>query len=230
MSAPTASLAAAAPLAPAALADAVAARYAGASRWARGFVRGKLRHDPATEAILSLARSRGALGEVLDLGCGRGQLALALLLAGGAAQVTGFDLNAAKVAEAEAASRGLPALFAAADLSTAELPEADTVMLVDVLYQMPEAAQFDLLRRVARAARRRVLIRAFDPDRGWRSAFAHAMERAGRAIRGDEAANRPVPVPALEAALREAGFTTSVTPCWRGTPLPNVLLVAERAS
>lgn len=224
----------------AALADAVAARYAGASRWARGFVRGKLRRDPATEAILSLARARGGphspgpaspgLGHVLDLGCGRGQLALALLLGGGASRVTGLDRDAATVAEAEDAARGLPALFAAVDLAEAELPEADTIMLVDVLYQMPEDAQRDLLHRAARAARRRVLIRAFDPDRGWRSAVGLAMERAGRAVRRGDNAIAPLPLTALEAPLRDAGFTTSVTPCWAGTPLPNVLLLAERGA
>jgi hypothetical protein len=77
-----------------------------------------------------------------------------------------------------------------------------------------------------------VLIRAFDPDRGWRSALAHGMERARRALGGDlgrRAAIRPLPVEALAAPLRAAGFgAVTVTPCWAGTPLPNVLLVAER--
>ncbi len=208
----------------------MAARYAGASRWARGFVRGKLRRDPATAAILGLAQDRGGLGHVLDLGCGRGQLGIALLLAGGASRLTGLDRDAAAVAEAEGASRGLPARFAAADLAASVLPGADTVMLVDVLYQLPAAAQHALLTKAADAARRRVIIRAFDPDRGWRSAVGLAMERAGRAIRRDGNAIAPLPLPALEATLRAAGLATTVTPCWGGTPLPNVLLIAERAA
>jgi SAM-dependent methyltransferase len=210
------------------LARAVAGRYAGASRFARGYVDGKLRHDPATAAILALA-ARHSFGEVLDLGCGRGQLGLALLTTGGAAAVTGLDLDAAKIAEAQAAATGLPARFAVADLATAELPACDTLLLVDVLYQMPEPAQRALLARAATVARRRVVIRAFDPDLGWRSRVGMGMERLGRAIRGDAAALRPLAPATLAGLLWERGFMASITPCWGRTPLPNVLLLAERS-
>jgi SAM-dependent methyltransferase len=217
-------------LSDAALIAATAARYAGAGRFAQGFVRGKLRGDPATAAIIALG-ARG-FGHLLDLGCGRGQLALALLLAGHATEVTGLDRAGAKIADAARAAVGLPARFEAADLATAALPECDTAMLIDVLYQMPPGLQQDLLGRVARAARRRVLIRAFDPDRGWRSAVGRAMEGAGRLLRGEagRAAIAPLPIAALAAPLEAAGFTVAIAPCWQGTPLPNVLLVAERGS
>jgi len=100
-----------------------------------------------------------------------------------------------------------------------------------VLYQMPPAAQHALLRRVAGCARERVLIRAFDPDRGWRSRVGFAMERLGRALRrqGAESAIAPLPLATLAAPLAAAGFSVTIRPCWSGTPLPNVLLIAERA-
>jgi len=210
------------------LIEAAAARYAGASRFTRGYVGSKLRRDPSTAAILALARGAGGLGHLADLGCGRGQLALLLLLSGAAARVTGMDYEEAKVAEARAAGAGLPADFTRADLVSAAVPDCDTALMVDVLYQLPEAAQAPLLDRMARAARRRVVLRLFDPDRGWRSAFGMAMERAGRAIRRDGAAVRPMPVPAVAARLEGMGFRCAASPCWAGTPLPNVLLVAER--
>jgi SAM-dependent methyltransferase len=220
---------AAAPPSDAALFRAVAARYRGASRFTQGFVRSKLRTDPAVRAILGLAATR-AFGHVADLGCGRGQLGLALLEAGLVDSLTGLDLDPGKIAEARAAAAGLPARFDVADLAATPVPDCDTALLVDVLYQLPEAAQHALLARVAAAARRRVLLRAFDPDRGWRSALAHGMERVRRALGGDRgrAAIRPLPVDSLAAPLRAAGFAVSVTPCWAGTPLPNVLLLAER--
>lgn len=207
---------------------ATAARYAGAGRFAQGFVRGKLRRDPATSAVLALGAD--GFGHLLDLGCGHGQLALALLLAGHATQVTGLDRAGTKITDAARAAEGLAARFEAADLATAALPDCDTAMLIDVLYQMPEVLQRDLLARVARAARRRVLIRAFDPDRGWRSVVGLAMEGAGRLLRAEirRAAIAPLPLPALATPLEAAGFAVRVTPCWQGTPLPNVLLVAER--
>lgn len=213
----------------AALAAAVSGRYAGASRFARGFVAGKLRQDPATLALLRLGGQRG-LGELVDLGCGRGQLGLALLAAGLADGLTGLDRDAAKLAEAGRAAAGLPARFAERDLlAPGDLPGCDTLLMVDVLYQLPEPAQRPLLAAAARAARRRVLVRAFDPDRGWRSAAGHAMEVLGRAARRDRNAIRPLPLAAVAAPLEAAGFTVSVSPCWGNTPLPNVLLVAERA-
>ncbi|HEY8609853.1 MAG TPA: class I SAM-dependent methyltransferase [Roseomonas sp.] len=213
---------------PDALFTAVAARYAGASRFTRGYVGSKLRRDPSTAAILALARRAGGLGHVADLGCGRGQLALALLLSDAASRVTGLDYEAEKVVEARAAAAGLPADFAQADLTVAEVPPCDTALMVDVLYQLPEAAQAPLLDRIAAAARRRVVLRLFDPDRGWRSSFGMAMERAGRAIRRDGAAVRPMPLGAVSSRLEVAGFRCMVAPCWAGTPLPNVLLVGER--
>lgn len=215
------------PVALDAICERVAARYRNASRFGRGFVRGKLRTDPATAAILAYAAAQGC-GSVVDLGCGRGQLGLALLECGGADQLLGLDRNAAKIAEASAAAAGLPARFRIADLGSAPVPDCDTVLLIDVLLQMPEAAQRALLARVAAAARRRILIRAFDPARGWRARLGGVMEVLGRWVRRDGVEFQPLPLPGLARILTEAGFTVSVTPCWGRTPLPNVLLVAER--
>lgn len=211
-----------------ALTGQVAARYAGASRFARNFVRGKLLTDPATPAILRLAAGCGGFGAVTDLGCGRGQVGLALLAAGLAGRLHGIDLDAGKIADASRAASGLPAVFAVGDLGRAAVPAADTVLIFDVLLQMPEAAQRRLLGRMAAAARRRIVIRAFDPDCGWRAGLGAAMERLGCRIRRDGSAFRPLPLRALADPLEVAGFRTSVTPCWGWTPLPNVMLVAER--
>jgi SAM-dependent methyltransferase len=206
----------------------VAARYAGASRYARNFVRGKLLTDPATPAILRLARQAGGFGVVADLGCGRGQVGLALLTAGLALEVHGLDLDPAKIADARRAASGLPAQFAVADLGRATVPDCDTALIFDVLLQMPEEAQHGLIARMADAARRRIVIRAFDPDCGWRAGLGSAMEEAGRRLRRDGSAFRPLPLAELAAPLQARGFHTIVTPCWGWTPLPNVMLTAER--
>lgn len=210
------------------LAARVVGRYAGASRYARGFVRGKLLTDPATGAILRLATEAGGLGRVADLGCGRGQIGLVLLLSGLAESVEGLDLDAGKIRDANRAAEGLPARFEAADLGLAPVPPCDTVLIFDVLLQMPVTAQLDLVGRMARAARRRVVIRAFDPDCGWRARLGSAMEEAGRRLRRDGSEFRPLPVERIAAPLRQEGFVVQVRPCWGWTPLPNVMLVAER--
>ena len=207
------------------LAEAIAARYRGPTT--RGFVRGKLKRDPVLPALLALP----PFGAVLDLGCGRGQLGLALLLAGHATTVTGLDLDAGKIDRAMAAAGDLPARFASADLASAPLPACDTALVIDVLVQMAPAAQAALLARLVAVAPRRIVIRAFDPDRGWRSAFGLAMDRLRRRLGGDlglAGTVAPQPIAVLRAPLEAAGYAVTVTPCWAGTPLPNVLLVAQR--
>lgn len=212
------------------LAAQVAARYHGASRTTRGFIQGKLRRDPAAAALLARGAAQG-FGDVLDLGCGRGQLGLALLLSGAARSLRGIDIDAAKIGLAREAARDLPARFDVADLAVAELASADTVLLIDVLLQLSPAAQDTLLARVVATRPRRVLIRAFDPDRGWRSAIGFGMERIRRRLGGDRGLDgmvAPRPVATLAAPLAAAGYGVTVEPCWAGTPLPNVLLLAER--
>jgi SAM-dependent methyltransferase len=212
------------------LAAQVAARYRGASRSARGFIQGKLRRDPAVAALLARGAAQG-FGRVLDLGCGRGQLGLALLLSGTATSLHGIDIDARKITLAREAAQDLPARFDIADLDAVPLPPADTVLLIDVLLQLPPAAQDALLGRIIAAAPRRVLIRAFDPERGWRSAIGFGMERIRRYLGGDRGLDgmvAPRPIAALAAPLEAAGYEVGVEPCWAGTPLPNVLLVAQR--
>ena len=76
------------------------ARYETAPRGDRFYVAGKLALDP----VCRLAVERGgSLGRVLDLGCGRGQLALLLLDSGLAASASGFDSDARKIEVARAA-------------------------------------------------------------------------------------------------------------------------------
>jgi SAM-dependent methyltransferase len=208
----------------------VAALYGGASKYSRNFVRGKLLTDPATPAVLRAAAVAGGFGVVADLGCGRGQVGLALLKAGLAERVHGLDLDPRKILDANRAASGLPASFAVADLGTAEVPACDTAIIFDVLLQMPETAQRRLLARMVAAARRRAVIRAFDPGCGWRAWLGHAGEQIGRALRRDGTVLRPLPLGELAAPFEAAGFRVSAAPCWGWTPLPNVMLLAERAA
>jgi SAM-dependent methyltransferase len=167
---------------------------------------------------------------VADLGCGRGQVGVLLLEAGAAAAVTGLDRAGPALADARRAAAGLPYVAQMRDLAQDPLPAAcDTVLLIDVLYQLgPEPAR-RLLAAAAAVARRRILVRTLDPGLGWRSRLAVALERLGRL--GWPHSGRhvvPLPVDALCALLRECGFDTEVSPSWQGTPFANVLVDARR--
>lgn len=211
----------------AAILERTARRYRPAGRFARHYVAVKLRRDPVNAALLARA---GALGHVVDLGCGRGQLGAALLEAGLAASVLGLDWNAAHLAQAEAALAGLPFRAERRDLSARQdVPEADTVLLIDVLYQLRTEVQERLLLNAARAARSLLVIRTADPGRGARSVLTRALEIAGQRFWPHAGAHvNPLPLPAIAALLAGAGFATETAPCWRGTPFANVLLIARR--
>jgi SAM-dependent methyltransferase len=182
-------------------------------------------------ALLDLAAEDG-FGDVLDLGCGRGQLGIALLEAGAARAVIGIDWNAAHLGDAARAAAGLAFRAERRDLGNpGALPRADTVLIIDMLYQLHTAAQHALLEAAATAARRRILIRTADPARGWRSTLTRTLERIARPFWPHSGAHVNARAPAAIAAMLQArGFRVSVAPCWAGTPFANVLLRAERSA
>lgn len=205
-----------------------AARYRPCGRFAHAYVGSKLRRDPAHRAVLAMGEQ---LGSVLDIGCGRGQFCVALLEAGIADRAIGLDRNAALLEQAEKAASGLAFRAVKRDLAhDASLPDADTVLLIDVLYQLDTAAQLALLDAAARAARLRLLIRSADPARGWRSVLTDLLERGFRRVWPHAGSTvNPLPIATLAARLEAHGYTVVVEPSWQGTPFANVLLVARRA-
>ena len=193
------------------------------------YVRGKLRGDPCSRAIATL----GSLGDVLDVGCGRGQLALLLLEIGAATRVRGWDWDERKTDLARRAGEGLDAHFTRADIRLVEESCADTVLLIDVLHYFRNAEQDALLVRAARLVRPggRLIVREASTGQGWRSFATLVAERVGTAVRfnrGERVVFRDV-ARELGPILEANGMTCTAEPCWRGTPFSNVLLVATRA-
>jgi SAM-dependent methyltransferase len=205
----------------------VADRYAPSGRVARHYVASKLRRDPVHRAVLQTAPD---LGAVADIGCGRGQLSMLLLLAGRARAAVGIDRHRAHLGQAQRAASGLAFTPILADLDCpAEMPECDTAMLVDVLYQLAPDAQRGLLANAARAARQRVLIRTPDLGFGLRSRMTLLAERTALRFSPHSGARvAPTPIPDLAEMLHREGFEVAVTPCFQGTPFSNVLVSARR--
>jgi 2-polyprenyl-3-methyl-5-hydroxy-6-metoxy-1,4-benzoquinol methylase len=210
--------------------DRTAERFARAAtaRASAGYVASKLRRDPVVAAIAG----RAPLGEVIDIGCGRGQLGVLLLESGAASRVVGLDHDVEKIALAARASQGLDATFRVGDARADGTAQADTVLLVDVLHYMPAEAQDALLTLAASLVRPggRLLVREATTGLGLRSALTRAAERIGVALRvnrGEVLTFRDVRrdlVPTLEGA----GLRCEVEPCWVGTPFANVLVEARR--
>jgi uncharacterized protein (DUF2062 family) len=191
------------------------------------YVRAKITSDPVVREVAML----GALGEVVDVGCGRGQMLVVLLEAACATRGVGFDWDVAKIEIARAAATGLPATFESGDILVHPINTCDTVLLVDVLHYLTDAEQDELLDRAAAAAGQRIVIRDLDPHRGWRSTVAWVHEAVVTRLginRGSRINIRPVS--AITRVLEGHGFTPSVAPGWGATPFANILIVGTKTA
>ena len=224
----------------------VASRYASArdpsprERTQFHYVRIKLTMDPVARLIADIAGDAdGALGEVVDVGTGRGQLPILLCELGRSKSAYGFDWDEAKIADGRAAAgreecgSPLPVTLARADAREADVPEADTVLVIDLLHYFTVAEQDAILRRAARAVRTggRIVVREADTERGLRSWVTLAEERLFTLLRfnrGERVQFRPARD--IAAVLGEEGLTTEIRPAWGKTPFSNVLIVGARSA
>jgi 2-polyprenyl-3-methyl-5-hydroxy-6-metoxy-1,4-benzoquinol methylase/uncharacterized protein (DUF2062 family) len=201
------------------------------------YVRVKLITDPITKMIAdAFGEAEGVLGEVLDIGCGRGQMPVVLLELGRATRARGIDWDAVKIDVARAAAKTpppLPAEFDVGDVGDAgvALTPADTVMLIDVIHYLTIDEQDQLLDRAARAVRPggRLLVREADTERGLRSWITLAEEKLFTLLRFNRGARVSFrPAREIVARLEAAGLRCEVRPAWGGTPFSNVLILATR--
>jgi uncharacterized protein (DUF2062 family)/SAM-dependent methyltransferase len=226
------------------LIEEAAFRYLDTGMFHWEFVRGKLRHDPLYFHLLR----HGALpdrGRLLDLGCGRGILFSLLLTARAQAErgaypagwpppphltLWGMEGNLKKAAVARQAL-GSEAHIETADLCTAALPAADTVLLLDVLHYLPAAAQEDLLARAAAALAPGglLLIRDADAGAGRRFTATRLQERLSALARGHWRQRfRYRTRREWIGLLERLGFTVIGETMGDGTPYANVLITARR--
>ncbi len=206
----------------------VANRYSTCSRFSRYFVPAKLRLDPVHNAMLDLAME-SPFGAVTDVGCGYAQLALLLLEAQAADNVIGIDCDPSVLRDARRAAGELALTLEEADAGTSRIPDCDTVLLIDVLYQLPTDTQKLLLRRAAAVARSAVVIRNVAPDQGWRTIVTRVSEALLRGLRLKHSAIvNPRPTDWFVGILEASGFTVAYRPCSHGTPFASMLFVAIR--
>lgn len=206
----------------------VAQRYRAGGRFVAELVAGKLRGDPLSRFVLENA---GRPARAVDVGCGWGQNAI-LLAMEGTGDVVGIDWDAKKLARARRAAEGLPVRFEEADLQASGIPDADLVVLADVLHYLSPAAQDELLGRAARAVAPggRIWVREMVRGRGLRSRIGIASERMLALLRwnrGKTLAFRDEA--ALVAPIEAAGIACEVREMWGGTPYANVLVVGSKA-
>jgi SAM-dependent methyltransferase len=208
------------------------------------FARGKLGFDPVFRHMVSqgLIAPRA---RVLDIGCGQGLLASLLrscttlaqqgrwpsgwAAAPAAARVTGIELMPRDVQRAKA-SLGETAEFVCGDMRHTPFPEADTVVILDVLHYITVPEQNEVLARVRNALPESglLLLRVGDASARLRFRISQWVDMAvtwGRGHRVPPQFGRSL----VEwvAHLESLGFEVRSQPMSQGTPFANVLLIAK---
>lgn len=202
------------------------------------YVRIKLAVDPIARLIADVEGQRQhALGEVLDIGTGRGQLPILLLELGRASHAHGIDWDRTKIMHARRAAEATPdgaapalATFEAEDARSFTANPADTVLLIDLLHYFTIDEQNAILDRAADHVKPggRLLVREADTERGirsWATLLEEKIFTAVRFNRGERVRFRPARE--IASRLEARGFACEVIPAWGSTPFSNVLVVAR---
>ncbi|MFM9922953.1 class I SAM-dependent methyltransferase [Variovorax sp. H27-G14] len=232
--------------------EAATAPYKKGGSFAWHFARGKLGRDPVFRGLLERGLIEVEHERVVDIGCGQGLFA-SLLASMSAMQkqgrwpstwfptaprpaYTGIELMPKDVARAQASIGHLepkPTLLCA-DMCSAELPDCDLVVILDVLHYVDLQAQEAVLVRVRDALRRggnfraRLLLRVGDASSRRGFAISQWVDRTVTRIRGHKVS--PTwgrPLSEWTALLESLGFRVRSMPMSEGTPFANVLLVAD---
>lgn len=223
--------------------EAASRPYLAAGRYAYYFARSKLTHDPVFFSLLKSGRIPDR-ARILDLGCGHAVLASLLLAAHkkledgqwpadldrppSGLQLHGLESWRAAARRAQT-TLGERASILLGDLRDASLPDADVVVLIDVLHYLPAADQIALLRRVSHCLRGGgvLILRVADTNAGWRFRAGVAADMLGSLMTaGVLLAQHHRPIDGWRQLLDEFGFMTSIEPVAKEKSFANVLLWA----
>lgn len=161
-------------------------------------------------------------GRVLEIGCGHGLFSTYAALSGPGRTVVGVDIDADKIDLAQQVAARLPGVdltFRVADSGAVPAGPWDTIVIVDVLYLLPEPAQRALLRQAAAqlADGGQLLVKEMSPQPRWKATWNRGQETLAVSVLGiteQDASGRSGPFdfvdPATIAAwLREEGLWTA---------------------
>lgn len=199
--------------------------YAGAPASVRAFLRGRV----LLSDLESIESHVPETGKIVDLGCGHGLFANLMALRSPRRRVTGIDLVPGKieVARETIGSRG-NIDFICADIFETDIPECDTITIVDVLYLLPRSHQLRILQECRQKLKDGGLLvwKAQERKPRWKFAWTWLQEMIAtstgvtRGRRGDLTfLSREDAIGALE----QAGFKTRVVELASRRPYSDIL-------
>lgn len=193
----------------------------------QGYVRWKVRTDPAYNAALEALRGRDL--PLVDLGCGVGLLAFYLREHGYTAPVIGVDFDERKIALARMAAKR----YREVDFITGDardpLPDGRNVVILDILHYFDSPSQQKILTNAARAVPPggAVIIRQPLRDASWRYRLTAAVDSLARTFHWMKAESLNYPT-REELVAPFAGFTHDIRPLWGRMPYNTYFAVFTR--
>jgi predicted O-methyltransferase YrrM len=210
---------------------AVLATYGGERRGTRFHVWGRWTTAPF-EAVEALVPQDG---DVLELGCGVGLVALELALAAPGRRIVAVDIDASKtdVARRAAQRAGVGDRLRVDDVPPGWVPPPsafDAVVVVDVLYLLGRSAAIELLDQLADSLRPGgvLVVKEMSSTPRWKAAWTRVQETV--AVRGLQVTTgntiELVPTEDLAAHLAARGLPVRTVAMDRGHIHPHQALVA----
>jgi SAM-dependent methyltransferase len=184
--------------------------------------------------LIAIAAHVPAQGLIVDLGCGHGLFAQLLARESAARTVIGVDLDARKIAVAD--QLALPNLrFVTGDAATIDLPSAQAVTIIDVMYLVSYQAQERLLAACAeRLAPGGLIVLKDMAERPRWKVWSNWLEetlavRVLRITASDESGRFYFRTRAeWQALFARLGFAVETIPMDRGYYHPHVVFVARK--
>ncbi len=203
----------------------IAALYDG--RVLQGYVRWKIRTDPAYSAALEALRGRDL--PLVDLGCGVGLLAFYLREHGYMAPVIGIDFDQRKIDVARLAARRYRGVDFIAGDARDPLPDGHSVVILDILHYFDSASQRQILVNAAAAVPPggTVILRQPVRDASWRYRLTKGVDALARTFRWMKAESLNYPTREEVMAPFE-GFASDVRPLWGRMPYNTYFFVFTR--
>jgi len=206
----------------------VAARFD--ERWLRIYAGRKLRNDPIFLAAFELFAASAQ--PLVDVGCGVGLLAFYLRERNFLGPITGLDLDARKIARAQAvATSGYRDLQFIEQDVCAPIAQSGNIVIFDCLHYLRPGDQTLLLERLAARVMPggTLIIRDCPRDGNVRFWLTRLAERFAQLTRWN--LNVPLHFPSLaeiSAVFDEERFSRRVAPLWGRTPFNNHLFIFRR--
>ncbi|HEV7763670.1 MAG TPA: class I SAM-dependent methyltransferase [Thermoanaerobaculia bacterium] len=190
----------------------------------QGYVRWKVRTDPAYAAVRDSLRGRTT--PLLDLGCGVGLLPLYLREHGHSAPITGIDFDQRKIDVARKAAQGYDAIEFLAGDARARLPTDRDLVILDILHYFDAKSRQTILENASHT-KGVVVIRQGIRDGSWRHRLTAFVDGLARVMRWMKAEKLEFPT-RDEIVAHFADFDAEIRPLWGRMPYNSYLFVFRR--